>query len=377
MDDDSVNRLIGQVYDASYDRARWQIYLESLRIATGSMTTSLIDADVSGVNAGGMIEPFISPEANRLYQDYYCQHDEYALACMRLGIGPGRTWSSHQIIPDAQLEATEFYDGWLRKFDYFYTAGALLFRDGTSMVALAILRSRAQGEPDETTIRLMTVLMQHHQRALLIDRRLRELEANDHLSELYANALPYGVIAIDRRGRVLSMNRMAAAIANAQDGILLDASGISALRSRDDGPLRRAIGAALAATPTGSTVRLPRPGSLQSLVLIVAPLPRDDSPWHGLGAAGPAALIFVHDAERQIPSPADLLRRLYDLTPQQARLASLLGTGVSIGEAADQLGITRGTATSHLKQIFRKTGIHRQSALIRLLMSLPPDLRGT
>jgi len=376
MDDRAVVDLVGKAYEASYDRTRWQSYLESLRIQTDAMTASLIGADLSGVNAEGMNGPFISSEANRLYQEYYHRHDEYALACMRLGIGPGRTWSSHQIIPDAQLAATEFHDGWLRKFDYFYTAGALLFQDGLSMIGLGILRSRRQGPPTDEAIRLLTILMPHHQRAVMIEQRLRQLEATDRLTERLADALPYGLIALDRRGRVLTMNRMAQDIADARDGLTHGPDGLAALRPRDDGVLRRAIGAALAPVPAGATVALPRPSSLRPLFLIVAPVPRDEDPLRALDQLVPAALVFVHDFERQALTPADVLRRLYGLTPQQARLTALLATGTGLADAADRLGIARETATSHLKQVFRKTGVHRQSELVRLMLSLPPGNGG-
>jgi hypothetical protein len=62
---------------------------------------------------------------------------------MRSGLGPGRTWSSHQPIPDARLAATEFYNDYLRRFDYFYTAGGILFQDGPRAAAPCNCRDRA------------------------------------------------------------------------------------------------------------------------------------------------------------------------------------------------------------------------------------------
>lgn len=41
--------------------------------------------------------------------------------------------------------------------------------------------------------------------------------------------------------------------------------------------------------------------------------------------------------------------------------------GLSLSAAAEMLGITRETARHRLKQIFQKTGVHRQSALISLM----------
>lgn len=374
MDDSAVGDLVGNLYEASYDRTRWQSYLENLRARTDAMTASLICTDLTGagVDVEGMEVPLVPAEANQLYRDHYHKHDEFSRALARRGIGPGRTWSSDQLIADDELAATEFHNGWLRPFDYFYTAGGILFQNGTAIVGLAILRSRRQGPPTDETVRLLTALMPHHQRAVLIEQRLRRLEATGGLNGRLADALPYGLIALDRRGCVLTMNRMAAKIADARDGLTVGPDGLAALRPRDDGVLRRAIAAALAPVPAGDTVALPRPSSLHPLHLIVTPVPRDEGPLRALDTFVPAALVFVHDAERRSLAPVDMLQRLYGLTPRQARLTALLAGGATVGDSAEALGIARETAVSHLKQVFLKTGVHRQADLIRLLLSLPP-----
>lgn len=60
-----------------------------------------------------------------------------------------------------------------------------------------------------------------------------------------------------------------------------------------------------------------------------------------------------------------LLQTQFKLTPSQARLAALLHDGVSVKQAASQLGITEGTARQYLRRIFAKTGANRQIDLIR------------
>lgn len=60
-----------------------------------------------------------------------------------------------------------------------------------------------------------------------------------------------------------------------------------------------------------------------------------------------------------------LLQTQFKLTPSQARLAALLHDGISVKQAARQLGITEGTARQYLRRIFAKTGANRQIDLIR------------
>jgi DNA-binding CsgD family transcriptional regulator len=111
------------------------------------------------------------------------------------------------------------------------------------------------------------------------------------------------------------------------------------------------------------------------LRLVVAPVPGDQR-LPALDDLAPAALLFLHDPAQRPSPPVALLRRLYGLTPQQARLAALLADGLSPAEAAERLGIAGATATAHLKQVYRKTGVHRQAELVRLLLSLPPYSAG-
>jgi DNA-binding CsgD family transcriptional regulator len=60
-----------------------------------------------------------------------------------------------------------------------------------------------------------------------------------------------------------------------------------------------------------------------------------------------------------------LLEAEFKLTPAQARLALLLHNGASVKKAAEQLGITEGSARQYLRRIFAKTGTNRQIDLIR------------
>lgn len=60
-----------------------------------------------------------------------------------------------------------------------------------------------------------------------------------------------------------------------------------------------------------------------------------------------------------------LLESRFKLTPAQARLATLLHNGASVKQAAEQLGITEGSARQYLRRIFAKTGTNRQIDLIR------------
>jgi DNA-binding CsgD family transcriptional regulator len=80
-------------------------------------------------------------------------------------------------------------------------------------------------------------------------------------------------------------------------------------------------------------------------------------------------LILSDLTARPGPDPA-VLRQLFGLTRMESRVASIISTGASPEEAAENMGISFETARNHLKAVFAKTGTHRQGELVALLSRL-------
>jgi PAS domain S-box-containing protein len=66
----------------------------------------------------------------------------------------------------------------------------------------------------------------------------------------------------------------------------------------------------------------------------------------------------------------DLVERLFALAPAEARVAALIGAGLSPRQAAEKLGISEGNVRTTLKRVFTKVGVSRQSELAVLLTKL-------
>jgi len=84
-----------------------------------------------------------------------------------------------------------------------------------------------------------------------------------------------------------------------------------------------------------------------------------------------ARALLVLTTPRPGRSPtASLIAALYDLTLTEGRVAQALAETLSLEIAAQRLGMSITTARTHLKPIFRATGVHKQSELIALLSQL-------
>lgn len=94
----------------------------------------------------------------------------------------------------------------------------------------------------------------------------------------------------------------------------------------------------------------------------LAKILKSDDPALRAKLAAVTAAIARRERERE-----NWLGQRYRLTPAEARLAAHIAAGGTVAGYAALSGVAEGTARTHLKAVFAKTGVHRQSDLIRLL----------
>jgi DNA-binding CsgD family transcriptional regulator len=80
----------------------------------------------------------------------------------------------------------------------------------------------------------------------------------------------------------------------------------------------------------------------------------------------PSVLVEVRDLAAETPDSA-WLAGCFGLTPAEARVASLLLSGLDRAAIARELGIAGNTVRVHLARLMNKTETHRQTELVQLL----------
>lgn len=90
--------------------------------------------------------------------------------------------------------------------------------------------------------------------------------------------------------------------------------------------------------------------------------------WWMLVDAG--TIYFLMDEQSMTDERLDIAAAIFGLSAGQRRLAGLIADGLSLPDAAGQMGISANTAKTHLQRIYDKTGVHNQPALIRVLLSV-------
>jgi DNA-binding CsgD family transcriptional regulator len=194
--------------------------------------------------------------------------------------------------------------------------------------------------------------------------------------------LPFGVVVLDARAGVIFVNRSAHETLAEQDGLSLVEGRLSAERPCEADALARALKIAsdslmdgdLSVCPAMPISRRSHPTPLSLVVTPAGPYGKINERSRAT-TGRPAAVVYISDPERSNDTPTQWLSQLYGLTRTEAALVLMLVQGDCLDKVADELSISIHTARSHLKQIFRKTGVKRQSELLRLMLTGPAALR--
>ena len=229
----------------------------------------------------------------------------------------------------------------------------------------------ARGEPEAslgTRSLSFEYLAPHLQCAVRIHNRIAGLESGLNAATAALNRFPTGIIAVDSDARLVLTNRAADAILKRGDA-LISRDGLRAANRQETAKLRNAIAAVCMQRDSGilkpeTLVQVYRPSGLKPLEVLVCPLPSHNS----LVKERAAAALFITDPEEGATMDSRALHQLFGLTPAEIRLCIALVKGKSVKEYAHEAAISSNTARTHVKRIYSKTGVKRQSELVSLLL---------
>lgn len=208
----------------------------------------------------------------------------------------------------------------------------------------------------------MSAVVPHLQQALRTESMLAQTIRQTRILEDVLNVDDRGVVVVSAEGTVWSANAAAAEIFTVGDGISVRGGRIATDALK--GGIAMALSAGSDGLRRGSWILCPRPSGKEPYVANVVPIGDPAGPDH-------CALVVLNDPERHKTQPAeDIVRDLYGLTPTETRFVALLRDGNSLADVADRLSVSLTTVRTHLQHVFRKTGTHRQTELVRLLLSV-------
>ena len=191
--------------------------------------------------------------------------------------------------------------------------------------------------------------------------------------ELYAGAvdrLHIGMVILDETGVIIKTTISAQSVLKEADGISLVNGAIKLAYEQENRKLQRLVQEALAKAKKhkpsiAEALAVTRPSGRSRLGLVVRAIPHNT--WSE-GKCRPTVAVMIRDPERKAEASHEVLRNLYEFTPSEAALALRLANGLTLEEASAALDIRKNTARAHLRSIFSKTGVTRQTMLVRLIL---------
>lgn len=367
----SGDDLVGSIYDAALDEARWAALGQELarRLDAPSAVLHLRDAD--GRASLLFATPNMVPRSTQLQQlaGYWrrSENDLYVRAASTAGLG--KVLTGHDYFAAGVLENSPFYNEWARHLGVFHIVGSLVAIGDGQVASIAVHRPRGDRRFDVAQVQGFAHLLPHFVRALQIRSRLgrQTLEAAAFLD--LADRHGTVVIAVDAQARLLHASPGGERLLRQGDGLALAAGRVRCAGARQALELSHQIaraaqvaarGCAPADTPPAKQLVIER-GVRLPLTVVVAPLRTEDRWMHV-----PAAVLLVRDPE-QASAATSCLRELFGLTAAEALVTARLAEGRSVEQIASEHGVGITTVRTQVRRALEKTGTRRQGELVSLV----------
>src|SRR5215467_6276796 len=370
-DPSHISSLIGDVYDAIFDPSMWIRVLGGAAHFVGAQAGALLwrnavsrSADI--VHTFGIESPYAQS-----YVERYAKLDPTTTPMFLREVG--EVVSTTDLVPYSEFRETRFYKEWAQPQGLIDQVQANLDKSATSFVHLSFWRNSDDGMVDEAARERMRLIVPHLRRAVLVGSLIdyRTAEAATFGDAL--DGIGAGLFFVDASGRIVHAN--ASGHAMLADGTLLRVNAgrlapndvaaeqglyeIFSMAENTDAAMGVAGGTRGAAVPLAA-----RDG--EHYVAHVLPLTAGARRQAGAAYAAVAA-VFVHKATLDMPSPQEVIAKLYKLTPTELRVLFAIVQVGGVPEVAEAMGISTSTVKTHLRRLFAKTGTDRQAELVKLV----------
>jgi DNA-binding CsgD family transcriptional regulator len=221
--------------------------------------------------------------------------------------------------------------------------------------------------------RFLTMLSPHVRRAALISDLLDFERVQTHAFRGALEKLHTPIVLVTADSKIVYLNIMAQALISSRSAIQSHQGHLEPVNLKMADALKDAIlrcqGSSMDLGSRGIGIPLSGVGQNASVAYV---LPLNNTQISTAFKTAVAA-VFIATNLNGLPPQQTVLATLYDLTPSEARVMTLMaGVGASSSGTAASLGVSENTVKTHLARVYSKTGVARQVELTTLVASLSP-----
>lgn len=381
---EELSTLVHQIYEAVARPRGWPDVVAAIGRSLNA-DKGLLFTPFTPPQAGGFVFPWLIEESHlQLWGSKYIEHDIWGV-----GIREKNLWQVGTVVVDEQLVSRDVFVKSVFYREFLSTIGigrvctgvVLGGAPGLPGTSLSLFRPFDAPAFSPADVAWCALLIPHLSRALGLQHLLDELHIQNQSLLSAFDRMEFGACVLDENGKVVYQNASASKVFERRDGLSLnDQSRLTGIQpaprtSQATETLPDWIKTQIASTSLianqpahfshAFVQRRTQPGMKYALQCSLLP-----STFDGARRAAPRMVVFITDPDAvQLPT-AERLMTLYELTLGQARVARALGSGCSYKQIARDLSVTPHTIASHVKEVYAKVRVNRQTDLMRHILAL-------
>ena len=371
---DLFDRILASLHEATLDDSHWPATAGLIDDACRVKGNVLAFAEGASRNdtqvflANFCARGHRRRDVEREYFDVYYPHDE-RVPRLR-GLADCQLVRCAQLYTDREKKTSPAYNEMLRRAASQDGLSARMNGPGGSHIVWTVTDPIDSGGWQSAQIDMIKRLLPHLRRYVRVRQALFDARAlRTSLTCLLGNRR-CGVIQLDWRGRIVEANDLARDCLRERDGLFDQGGYLRARRPLDHANLQKML--------KRSLPRLGCPGVSGSVTigrisveapLVAHALPVGERHWE-FSAPRVAVLVLVADPQGKAHIDPGVVAIALGITPAESRVAVRLATGESVRDIAMKTGRKESTIRGHVKHIQHKTGICRQTELVRRVLAL-------
>jgi DNA-binding CsgD family transcriptional regulator len=358
LDQVDATTVVDAVYGNLTQDAPWSDGLELLRVALNS-NVACLRISTKGPQPGQYLHaagPKVSPYSLSEWET------NSARCLLPVPLHPGEP----RVLNCSQMGSANPIPQMLQRYDITHVASLLIGTDSEVDYILSANRAGCMKSYDADDLAFLCMVGGHFSRALKLRQELVRSRAVNEFQSDALDRLGVASLLVRPSGQVTVLNESAHRMVINSEWVRISGGKLRAVDERDDRLFQSFLREGFA--PNGGrpsrAMRIRHGGKGPQLNVVVT---RRRSASLISGRDETCILVFIGRANAADDSDLEVLQELFAFTPAEARVALRLARGMALEEVESELNIKHNTARAHLRSMYMKTDLSRQSELISLL----------
>ncbi len=368
------SEVISTIYDCAVDPHCWPTAIEQIGELVGGLNGVIMVIDTVENESRFYADWNVDRALMQAYSEKY--HAENPLHEGFMQFDVEEPYNVPLVIDPSRWRASRIYrelgepNGWLDSL------GVTLLKTPSRLGTLSIARHQEVGFAGPREIEIMRLLAPHLRKSISIADLIEMRELTARTFEESFEALRVPVILVDDGAGTVHANGAAQDLFAKGDPIRSERGMLKSPSADTSKRLEAAIADSVPPAnqgePLGQVVYLPTADGNPAFAHV---LPLRSGTARGRIEPRAVAAVFITLAADPSTLPLQAWAAAFGLTQAEARVLELLIEGHSILDVATKLDVAPTTARTHLARLMEKTGVTRQTELIRLATQLLSPLR--